>query len=91
MYRDEPVLLTVEPLNKGHVRTNHSVIRREVVRYSEVKQLLVVRKMKIWDSEEACPLYGCCFYCVLPSEGPLSEGLLSIGGFTVVVIINVLF
>ena len=41
---------TVEPLNKGHVGTSHSVLCREVVLSLEVENVFV-----LWESEHLGP------------------------------------
>ncbi len=57
---------TVEPLNKGHVGASNFVYCREVVRSSEVQNVLT-----IWRNEHVdfvvCPLLRGYFHCVLTS------------------------
>ncbi len=54
MYVVQGVNSTEKPLNKGHVGAIHFVLCREVVRSSEVQNVLTIWKMNIWDLE-VCP------------------------------------
>ena len=60
----------MEPPNKGHIETSHFVLCREVVLSLEVENVLV-----LWESEPLGPQEASFKerYCVLYSEGPLSD------------------
>ena len=62
------VVVTVEPPSKGHFWTNHFVICREAVLFSEVENLLHIH----FEGYGKCPLYkGCPFL-----GGPFITGLI---------------
>ena len=61
----------------GRTGTSHFVHYREVILSLKVKMYYHYRQVHYWCIEK-CPLYRGYLYCVLFSEGPLSEVPLSL-------------